>query len=745
VCWLSSDDLFDARKLEIHREWIRRHPGCQFFHSHFHYLEDTTGAVTDPAPWREIPGEEWHLLDMLAGTSIHGNSICVARGALQEAGGFDARFRNAQDYDMWLRLLSRHPAVYIPERTCVTRMHTGQGTQTFARAGYYDSARAGIDFLNTHSLPALFPLLDLREPAVAEEAIAKTLDVASRPEAFVYALGEHPLLLLRALEWIDLHAEGARNHDLRQLVLRHCDQMRKRGGALGFYGKALSAALCRSGLAFTYQPLSADAIASQRLSALSRAGDPEAAQLRRYLGRTGDVVQKRFTVDLSEDIQEVVYVCQRGLRLPVPVAYGAHHAMVEVATYAQRAGCRVLVTALSDAAFGFVDGLPHIGARDERALARVLRALREMDAVVTVSRADALKAAAARRKVIYQHDPCVPYGADPVRDLNRARVQVACVSEFSRAQLAGSGFRRELLQVVRNGYDRDAFRPDNTVARVPHSLVLAGTVVHYKGTDVALEALRLIRRRFPDATLSVYGDNLPWYEIPEDFESRGLMDRRHRLRWKAVEVAYPGARYYGAVSHLELAAAFRAHDVLVMPSQFGETFGLVSLEAQACGCLPVLPDQGGFPETMVAEGTGFLYGPNTAEALAVRVIGLWESDRPAQAQRAEAQAWVAEHFSWERAGARLLSVVDQASVNPRFRRRRHLSRAALIARSGELFDLAEIRRSEGSIGLWYVYLAAAAAIWPLSSRALVRMAVMSVPGPLRRRLKRLLGLPTRER
>jgi glycosyltransferase involved in cell wall biosynthesis len=522
ICWLSSDGLFESGKLDTQRQWIRGHPGRHFFHTHFRCLDDATGRLTDPTLSRRIPGEQWHLIDMLAGTSVHSSSVCVAREALRDVGGFDARLRYAQDYDIWLRLLAHHRAVFISERTCVTRIHADQSAQTTAPAYFYDSARAAINFLNAHALPELFPALDFRDPVVVEAAIRRTLVVAGNPDALVYALGAHPLLLLRVLEWIDLNAHGTRNRRLRHLVLRLCDQVHARadGSALGFLGKALSAALRRSRTAFAYQQLSADAIGSQEMGILCRAGDPEAELLLDYLGRTGDDMQPPSVGALSKDMSEIVFVCQFGVRLPVEVAYGAFHAMTEVARYAQRVGCRVLVLGLADTAFGFVNGLPFIGARDERALAHLLRALRVIDAVVTVSRADVLAVAAARRRVIYQHDPRAPIGAGPVRGLNSGRVQVVCVSEFSRAQLEGLGIKGNLLQVVRNGYDREAFHPDAAVARAlsrRHSLGVWGQPT-VEQDPARFRGSRTLRRAaaapLGRCGRGLFGGALPWRGQP---------------------------------------------------------------------------------------------------------------------------------------------------------------------------------------------------------------------------------------
>ena len=150
ICWLSSDDLFDRRKLIVHREWIARDPNCRFFFTNSRLLNDVTGSFKDT--WLSIPRDpKLQVLEMLRLNYVHGNSICVHRDAWSQAGVFNEELRYAQDYDMWLRLLALYPATFIPERTCITREHALQETKTFPQATRFDSAKAAINFINQHN------------------------------------------------------------------------------------------------------------------------------------------------------------------------------------------------------------------------------------------------------------------------------------------------------------------------------------------------------------------------------------------------------------------------------------------------------------------------------------------------------------------------------------------------------------------------------------------------------------------
>lgn len=66
------------------------------------------------------------------------SGVMVRKAALVEIGGFDVRFRCAEDWDLWLRLAVRHPFAYIPDVLCHYRHHprqlTQQGTQVLDSA-----------------------------------------------------------------------------------------------------------------------------------------------------------------------------------------------------------------------------------------------------------------------------------------------------------------------------------------------------------------------------------------------------------------------------------------------------------------------------------------------------------------------------------------------------------------------------------------------------------------------------------
>jgi glycosyltransferase involved in cell wall biosynthesis len=109
----------------------------------------------------------------------------------------------------------------------------------------------------------------------------------------------------------------------------------------------------------------------------------------------------------------------------------------------------------------------------------------------------------------------------------------------------------------------------------------------------------------------------------------------------ALRAAYPAAIFEGARFGEELSRYYASADVLVFPSRT-DTFGLVMLEALACGTpVAAFPEQG--PRAVLgSSGTGCLN-----ESLTAAVLGAMEIPR----ERCRAYA---EQFSWTRSAETLL-------------------------------------------------------------------------------------------
>jgi hypothetical protein len=386
ICWLSSDDLFETKKLEVHRLWIAKYPGCYFFYSHFKYLYDTTGLITYPY-LRKIRDRRWQVLEMLRLNFIHGNSICVQRDAWVRAGMFNEELRYGQDYDMWLRLLALYPATFIPQRTCITRQHALQECKTFPKATRFDSAKAAINFINEHTFAGLVPHVDLGDVRKARKAIVKALDVAADPSGFVYMLGPHPALILRILEWA--WGGGASEATaIKQTVQRWASEIscQYSGTAFGFLWKAIAAASELPGYRFDYQTFSPAGIAEASYWLLKSEDNKKADELHRYLEKFEKLPLPEDGVASQGKGQEVVIICQEGTDLSSLGKDNVLQSTVGLARNLIKTGSMVLLIGLSSPRMGFIDGVMFVGVDSRESLEHAIGSLRPIDVLVSISR-----------------------------------------------------------------------------------------------------------------------------------------------------------------------------------------------------------------------------------------------------------------------------------------------------------------------------------------------------------------------
>jgi D-inositol-3-phosphate glycosyltransferase len=175
------------------------------------------------------------------------------------------------------------------------------------------------------------------------------------------------------------------------------------------------------------------------------------------------------------------------------------------------------------------------------------------------------------------------------------------------------GVSPEAIDVISPGVDLETFSLDGPAAQRAHvpegafHVLFAGRIQRLKGPQVLVEAIARIPQSVP-VHLSLVGaqSGVTELDLPALIEELGLQSR--------VTIHPP-------VTAPELAEWYRSADAVAMPS-YAESFGLVALEAQACGTPVLAADVGGLPQAVSDGRTGLLISSHSPDHWAEAMMRL---------------------------------------------------------------------------------------------------------------------------
>ncbi|MEI7617949.1 MAG: glycosyltransferase [Actinomycetota bacterium] len=232
---------------------------------------------------------------------------------------------------------------------------------------------------------------------------------------------------------------------------------------------------------------------------------------------------------------------------------------------------------------------------------------------------------------------------------------VSCTEEESQfRRLYGNPQGR--IEIVAPGVEHAFFAPgEKSGARraldlaAGPLLLFVGRLQPLKGLDVAVRALAELRR--PDAVLLVVGGASGLEGGSEVARIMALIDQlgvRDQVRFVEPQ------------PHHILSTYYRAADVVVVPSR-SESFGLVALEAAACGT-PVVASAVGGLLTLVDDGlTGYLVSGRDPSHFAQRIASILNDPALAASMSVRA-AERARRYTWSFAAARLRRLYSDLAV-----------------------------------------------------------------------------------
>jgi glycosyltransferase involved in cell wall biosynthesis len=210
--------------------------------------------------------------------------------------------------------------------------------------------------------------------------------------------------------------------------------------------------------------------------------------------------------------------------------------------------------------------------------------------------------------------------------------------------LRRTGERRpEKLIEMPNGVDTDLFSPGSDESGLRDRLGIPGDAVtaafvatldrahHFKRLDLAIEALARLGDERVHLVVAGGGDLLEGFRATAG--SAGVGERVHFL---------------GSVPHGELPAVLRASDLFLLTTEPPESFGIVLIEAMACGLPAIATDYPGV-RAVVAEATGLLVPPGDPDAVAAGLRRLVDAGPEGRAAiGAGGRAKAVREWSWPR-------------------------------------------------------------------------------------------------
>ena len=212
------------------------------------------------------------------------------------------------------------------------------------------------------------------------------------------------------------------------------------------------------------------------------------------------------------------------------------------------------------------------------------------------------------------------------------------------------GAEPDKIDVVPPGVDLNRFksmdpREARTHIGIPPDdrvILFVGRIQPLKGIDTLIRALALAKGQEPEITrnmcVSIIGGDPNSDSAAEQDELERLNTLREALGIKDV-ITFLGAR-----DQDNLVYYYAAAEMVVMPSHY-ESFGMVALEAMACGTPVIASDVGGLSFSIEDGFNGFLVPGRDPAALARKIILLLKYPDLRDQLSDQAQTWV-KRYSW---------------------------------------------------------------------------------------------------
>jgi phosphatidylinositol alpha-mannosyltransferase len=200
-----------------------------------------------------------------------------------------------------------------------------------------------------------------------------------------------------------------------------------------------------------------------------------------------------------------------------------------------------------------------------------------------------------------------PYTKAVLRDLD----ELTAVSEAAAEYVCS--LTDAPVTIIPNGIDLSMYKTSKVKTVSPDSIktiLFVGRLERRKGVKCLLEAYGLLTEKASDLQLLIAGDG------PD----------RKKLEDQVREMELPNVKFLGYVSEAEKVQLLATADLFCAPALYGESFGIVLLEAMASGLVTVAGNNPGYASVMQELGSLSLVNPKDPEEFARRMDVLLHDD-----------------------------------------------------------------------------------------------------------------------
>ncbi|MDO8669453.1 MAG: glycosyltransferase family 4 protein, partial [Candidatus Buchananbacteria bacterium] len=204
---------------------------------------------------------------------------------------------------------------------------------------------------------------------------------------------------------------------------------------------------------------------------------------------------------------------------------------------------------------------------------------------------------------------------------NQAK-EIIVPSQFTKDKIIEYAKKDYNISIIHNGIDFSKFENELDISELKNKyankkiLITVGKLISRKGHDLVIKALAKIKDQYPDIKYLIIGDGQKadfLKKITEDLKLNNQVD------------------FLGRIEHDNIIKYFHLCDIYVHTPKFSkdlkfEGFGIVYLEASACGKPIVASDAGGIRDAVIDGKTGLIARNEDVDDIADKIVQLLDND-----------------------------------------------------------------------------------------------------------------------